>query len=88
MRRHRSPYGGIRPRYNEATFIMEARDDQGQLLLGDHPQPPSWMLKCTENQIADYYFRMSGRDEDSVTMETIAKWFRETRSWFWRRRYW
>jgi hypothetical protein len=74
-------------------YIVEARGSDGQLLFRDaegnpHPQPPTWMLNCTENQISDYYFQESGNSEGSVPMETIAKWFRETRSWFWRKRYW
>jgi hypothetical protein len=72
-------------------YIVEARDEAGKLLFRDaednpHPQPPTWMLDCTEDQLAQYYFRET--DAESVDMDTLRKWLWGTRSWTYRKRYW
>lgn len=69
----------------QPKMIMEARNDAGELLLGDHPQSP--FLICTENQIADYYWQKSGDRNHSASMDTIANWY-AARNWRWRRKTW
>jgi hypothetical protein len=71
--------------------MVEACDETGKPLSRDaagklHPQPPRWMLNCTENQLSDYY--LNETRAEFVAMDTLRQWFRETRSWSITKRYW
>lgn len=67
------------------NLYMEARDENGKLLLGNHPQPP--FSVCSENEIANYYFQHSGDMSRSANLNTIYGWFNE-RNWRVRAKTW
>lgn len=69
---------------SEPYLYLEARDENGVLLLGDHPQPPFAVTTLT--QLTDHYFQKNPTVE-SVSVDTIRSWY-AAQGWRWRPKTW
>lgn len=70
-------------RHKAQLYIVEARDDEGKLLSGEHTPP---FVTASERQLFDYYFAKHP-DAHHATWEELRAYFREHK-WSIRERYW
>ena len=66
------------------VYVVEARNPDGTLNLKGE-QPP--FITATEDELFDLYFKHNPDGASSVSLETIAKWYR-SKGWVYRVKTW